>query len=218
MRHSATRSLLERDDVIIVASVSCLYGIDVGGLFGQAYLGYGKDTDHITRAGVVQGMSASPKAHHWTAGAKGGYLMDFAGVGIGPIVALDYAKANVGSYTENGDPALTLNVGSQSLKALTGQAGVEVRGDLAGLHPFLDLTAEHQFSGNGRLISFSQTTSPVIVNQWAVSASKGTYGRASIGAAANIIGNIGIDVSGSTTLGRNHGQEMGGQIGVKARF
>ena len=27
MRHSATRALLERDDVIIVASVSCLYGI-----------------------------------------------------------------------------------------------------------------------------------------------------------------------------------------------
>src|SRR5437868_12083907 len=27
MRHSATRSLLERDDVVIVASVSCIYGI-----------------------------------------------------------------------------------------------------------------------------------------------------------------------------------------------
>jgi len=27
MRHSTTRSLLERDDVIIVASVSCIYGI-----------------------------------------------------------------------------------------------------------------------------------------------------------------------------------------------
>ena len=27
MRHSATRSLLERDDVIVVASVSCIYGI-----------------------------------------------------------------------------------------------------------------------------------------------------------------------------------------------
>src|SRR3546814_5415850 len=27
MRHSATRSLLERDDVIIFASVSCIYGI-----------------------------------------------------------------------------------------------------------------------------------------------------------------------------------------------
>ena len=27
MRHSATRSLLDRDDVIIVASVSCIYGL-----------------------------------------------------------------------------------------------------------------------------------------------------------------------------------------------
>ena len=27
MRHSATRALFERDDVIIVASVSCIYGI-----------------------------------------------------------------------------------------------------------------------------------------------------------------------------------------------
>ena len=27
MRHSATRSLLERHDVIIVASVSCIYGL-----------------------------------------------------------------------------------------------------------------------------------------------------------------------------------------------
>ncbi|MCR9150149.1 MAG: excinuclease ABC subunit UvrB [Rhodobacteraceae bacterium] len=48
MRHSATRALLERDDVIIVASVSCIYGIGsvetysamtqdmaVGGLFEQ---------------------------------------------------------------------------------------------------------------------------------------------------------------------------------------
>ena len=29
MRHSATRSLLERDDVIIVASVSCIYGLSL---------------------------------------------------------------------------------------------------------------------------------------------------------------------------------------------
>ena len=27
MRHSATRSLLEKDDVIIVSSVSCIYGL-----------------------------------------------------------------------------------------------------------------------------------------------------------------------------------------------
>jgi outer membrane lipase/esterase len=124
----------------------------------------------------------------------------------------------VGSYTERGDPALTLNVGGQSLKALTGQAGLEVRGDLAGLHPFVDGTVEHQFSGNSRMISFSQTTSPIIVNEWAVSADKGTYGRFTGGASATVVGNVSIDVAGSMTVGRNHGQEKGGQVGVRARF
>ncbi|MFW5833650.1 MAG: excinuclease ABC subunit UvrB [Pseudomonadota bacterium] len=35
MRHSATRALLERDDVIIVASVSCIYGIGSPELYSQ---------------------------------------------------------------------------------------------------------------------------------------------------------------------------------------
>jgi len=35
MRHSATRSLLERDDVIIVASVSCIYGIGAVETYGK---------------------------------------------------------------------------------------------------------------------------------------------------------------------------------------
>src|SRR3546814_18865437 len=35
MRHSATRALLERDDVIIVASVSCIYGIGAVETYGN---------------------------------------------------------------------------------------------------------------------------------------------------------------------------------------
>lgn len=38
MRHSATRSLLERDDVIIVASVSCIYGIGEVETYSQMVL------------------------------------------------------------------------------------------------------------------------------------------------------------------------------------
>ena len=37
MRHSATRSLLERDDVIIVASVSCIYGIGSVETYGTMF-------------------------------------------------------------------------------------------------------------------------------------------------------------------------------------
>jgi uncharacterized protein YhjY with autotransporter beta-barrel domain/phospholipase/lecithinase/hemolysin len=195
------------------------YGsLSSGGLFGQAYVGYGKDKNRIRRAGVVEGMTASADGNHAVAGAKGGYLLPFAGLKVGPIVAIDYARAKVDGYTENGDPALTLNVGGQSLNALTGQAGLEVRGDLAGLHPFVDFTAEHDFSGDSRLISFSQTSAPVIVNHWAATRDKETYGRVAGGATADLGSKISVDAYATTTLGRDHGEEMGGQLGVKVRF
>jgi outer membrane lipase/esterase len=195
------------------------YGsLAAGGLFGQAYVGYGKDRNRITREGVVDDMTARPHGSHTVAGAKGGYLMPLGGLSAGPIVAVDYARARVGGYTEAGDPALTLNVSRQSLKAFTGQAGVELRGELAGLHPFVDATVEHDFSGNDRLISFSQVSAPVIVNSWAVGRHKDTYGRLSGGASANLTGGLSIDAFVSTTLGRDHGNETGGQLGVKARF
>ncbi|NMW31949.1 excinuclease ABC subunit UvrB [Altererythrobacter sp. RZ02] len=44
MRHSATRSLLERDDVIIVASVSCLYGIGSVETYSAMIFDIKKDT------------------------------------------------------------------------------------------------------------------------------------------------------------------------------
>lgn len=195
------------------------YGsLGMGGLFGQAYFGYGKDRDRITRTGVVEDMTARPHGDHTVAGAKGGYLMSFAGLSAGPIVAVDYARAKVNGYTETGDPALTLNVSGQRHKAVTGQAGIEVRGDLAGLHPFVDLTAERNFTRDDRVITFDQTTAPGIVNSWAVPGHKQTYGRLSGGASANLNGALSLDAFVSTTLGRDGGQEIGGNVGVKARF
>jgi outer membrane autotransporter protein len=195
------------------------YGsLDAGGLFGQAYVGYGKDRNRLTRAGVVQDMSARPDGSHTIAGAKAGYLIGFHGLRVGPILAADYARARVEGYTETGDPALTLSVGGQSLKAFTGQAGVELRGEIAGLRPYVDLVAEHDFSGDHRLISFAQTSAPGIVNHWGVSRGKDTYGRLSGGASANLTSGVSLDAFVSTTLGRDAGQEVGGNLGLKARF
>jgi excinuclease ABC subunit B len=46
MRHSATRSLLERDDVIIVASVSCIYGLGSVESYSKMILGIKKNHEH----------------------------------------------------------------------------------------------------------------------------------------------------------------------------
>lgn len=195
------------------------YGsLDLAGLFGQAYAGYGKDRNRITRTGVVEAMTARPHGSHIVAGVKGGYLMSLAALKVGPVVALDYARAKVDSYTESGDPALTLSVSRQSYKALIGQIGIEARGDLAGLHPFVDVTAERDFTGDDRLITFAQTSAPVIVNSWDVPGRKQTYGRISGGASANLVGGISIDAFASTTFSRKGGNEVSGQLGLKARF
>ncbi len=46
MRHSATRSLIERDDVIIVASVSCIYGLGSVESYSKMTLGIEKNNEH----------------------------------------------------------------------------------------------------------------------------------------------------------------------------
>ena len=195
------------------------YGsVAAGGLFGQAYLGYGKDRNALGRTGVVDDMSAHPDGSHVTAGAKGGYLMPFGAARIGPVAALDYARAKVDSYTESGDPLLTLDVGSQSLKSLTGQIGVELRADLPGIRPYAALTAEHEFSGDSRVIRFAQTDAPIIVNSWEVGRDKDTYARATFGAAATLWGGTSLDSAVSSTLGRDGGQEIGAHVGLRASF
>ena len=53
LRHSATRSLLEREDVIVVASVSCIYGIgspeEYGALKCTLFTGDTRDRDEFLR-------------------------------------------------------------------------------------------------------------------------------------------------------------------------
>jgi outer membrane lipase/esterase len=195
------------------------YGsLAAGGLFGQAYAGYGHDKNRLTRSGVVEDMEARPGGNHTLAGIKAGYLMPMGAVRVGPVAALNYAHAKVDGYTESGDPVLTLDVSSQSLKSLTGQVGVEVRADLARIRPYASLMLEHEFSGDSRTIRFDQTSAPIIVNSWEVSRDKETYGRASLGAAATVSGSLSLDAAVTTTVARDGGPDMGGHLGLRANF
>ncbi|MEM1344992.1 MAG: DEAD/DEAH box helicase family protein, partial [Pseudomonadota bacterium] len=58
MRHSATRALLERDDVVIVASVSCIYGIGsvetYGAMTQDLQVGQSYDQQTVMRELVAQ--------------------------------------------------------------------------------------------------------------------------------------------------------------------
>jgi uncharacterized protein YhjY with autotransporter beta-barrel domain/phospholipase/lecithinase/hemolysin len=198
-------------------------GFGIAGGFAQGYLGYGTDNHKIKRAGVIDSMSASPDGNHWLAGAKAGYLFPVGGFRLGPIVALDYAKAKVDGYTEDGDAALTLNVDSMDFKTLTGSAGVELRGDFAGggvqLRPYAAATIEKDFTGDGRTVQFALTAAPTIVNSFAYDdRSTKAYARLSGGASAAILTNVSLDVAGSGTFGKKQGEDVSAHLGVKIGF
>jgi outer membrane autotransporter protein len=148
--------------------------------------------------------------------------MPMNGFRIGPIAALDYASAKVDGYTEAGDAALTLNVGKQSLKSLTGQLGFEARTGVdigaAAFRPFVSAAVEHDFTGDDRAIRFAQTSAPTIVNTWNVDGRKETYARFSGGASANVIGAASLNVAVSATVGRDSGDELGAQLGLRLGF
>lgn len=201
------------------------YGaVSANGLFGQAYLGYGHDDLRISRQGVVEGMTASPSGRHWLAGAKAGYLVPFAGMRLGPVAGIDYARAKVSGYTEGGDPALTLNVGSVSTRTLEGSLGAELRGKLGSglgngsIQPFGSAVLVKDFEGDGRTIQFAQTSAPAIVNSWQLQDnSRHVYGRLTAGGRVRF-GAIRLDALATTTVDRRGGDDTSFQVGLSAGF
>ena len=198
-------------------------GTAIGPAFVQAHVGYGKDKHKIARTGIIDDVTARPDGSHWTAGAKAGYLMPLGVLRAGPVVAIDYAKAKVDGYTERGDVALTLNVGKQSLKALTGGAGIELRGDFAGggipLRPYFTAMVEKDFTGDGRTAVWSQTSAPTIVNRFDLGErSKDFYGRLSGGASAALGTKVSLDANVSSTISHDAGNEVGAQVGLRVGF
>jgi len=195
----------------------------LGPVFVQGHAGVGQSDYDISRAAVIDRLSASPDGKHVLAGAKGGFLAPVGPFRLGPVVAIDYARASVEAYTESGDAALALNVGKQRYAALVGGAGVELRGDLdaggAALRPFASAMVEKDLKGDGRTLSFSQTASPGIVNRFNLGErDTGVYTRFSGGASAALGSRLQLDVAASTTAGKGDGNELSVSGGLRFGF
>ncbi len=82
MRHSATRSLLERDDVLIVASVSCIYGLGSVEAYSKMTLTLQKNYDY-NREDIIKSLVAlqykrnDQNFYRGTFRARGEYLEIF---------------------------------------------------------------------------------------------------------------------------------------------
>jgi phospholipase/lecithinase/hemolysin/uncharacterized protein YhjY with autotransporter beta-barrel domain len=192
--------------------------------FAQGLATLGWQNYRNTRPGVVDTITSNPDGTTFVAAGKVGYLFDAGTSQIGPIGGLTYARAKVNGYTESGDPVLTLNVGQQTAETLIGSIGAQFRfpfmvsGRL--ISPYINLTADDDLIGNGRIIQFGATSAPLIVNNWMVpnATSQHIYGRVAAGVVAPVSTNVALTANVSQTFARQGGNDFYGNGGLKISF
>jgi outer membrane lipase/esterase len=192
--------------------------------FAQGLATYGWQNYRNTRPGVVDTITSNPDGTSFVAAGKVGYLFDAGKVQAGPIGGLTYARVRVDGFTESGDPVLTLMVGQQTAEALVGSVGVQIRAPFSVngriISPYLNLTAEDDLIGNGRIIQFGATSAPLIVNNWAIpnGTSQRVYGRVAGGVVAPVTNNVALTANLSRTVGHQGGDDFYGTGGLKISF
>jgi outer membrane lipase/esterase len=177
------------------------------------------------RPGVVDTITSNPDGTSVVAAGKAGYLFGTPDkIQAGPIGSLLYARARVNGYTEAGDPVLTLNVGPQTAETLIGSVGAQFRFPfwVAGklISPYVNLTADDDFIGNGRIVQFGATSAPLIINNWNIgnTGSHNIYGRVAAGVVAPVWNNVALTANVSQTFARTGGNDFYGNGGLKISF
>jgi outer membrane lipase/esterase len=193
--------------------------------FAQGLAIFGWQNYRNVRPGVVDQITSNPDGTSFVAAGKVGYLFGTPDkVQVGPIGSLLYARAKVNGYTESGDPVLTLNVGEQVAETLIGSVGAQFRfpfwvgGKI--ISPYVNLTADDDFIGNGRIVQFGATSAPLIINNWAIpnAGSRNVYGRVAAGIVAPVWNNVALMANVSQTFARTGGNDFYGNGGLKISF
>jgi outer membrane lipase/esterase len=190
--------------------------------FADALAAYGRHDFALDRQGVIDVIHGSTSADTFTLAARAGYLVNAGVVRVGPIAGFNYTHGVIGAYTESGDILLTMMVDRQTINALTGNAGLQLRLPfVAGTvlySPFINLTAEQDFAGSARNVTTTLVTAPLLPILTPVSAQDRAYGKVAAGIGATIAGNVSATFSASTTFAREGGNDFAFSGGVRAAF
>jgi uncharacterized protein YhjY with autotransporter beta-barrel domain/phospholipase/lecithinase/hemolysin len=190
--------------------------------FVDTVAAYGRHDFSLDRQGVIDVIHGSTSADTFTAAARAGYLVSAGALRVGPIAGFNYTHGVIGSYTESGDILLTMMVDRQTINALTGNAGVQLRlpfvTGMTQYSPFINLTAEQDFAGSARNVTTTLVTAPLLPILTPVSAHDRTYGRITAGVGAGIAGTVNATLTVSSTFARADGNDFAVSGGIRAAF
>lgn len=193
------------------------------GLFADCYLGIGLSDIHQMRRSIVRSpISGSADARDVGVVSHFGYFWPLTGsLVFGPTSGFSYFQAWISSYSEQGDPILTQNVGEQQEQQFTGEIGLEVRAQPAiaegiPIRSFARLTVRREFLGVGRYVSTSQTYAPELSVESLVSRPIANYGHLSVGASVKFRDALSVDLAADADFLRRSGSNL--VIGGRLRY
>lgn len=192
-------------------------------LFGDAQLDYGVDQfNQISRPGVLAPITANPNGHTMSVVAHGGYMIHRGSISAGPVVGFDYVQASIASYTENGDPALTMAVGSQSLSRTLISAGLAV--SAAGhagrfaITPHGSIELQTQPGGNSGSFSSVFTDEPLVGLTTTYPTLASSWGVADVGLTATMSDRLAATIDLASTFARTGGDQRMVTAGMRYKF
>jgi len=129
-----------------------------GNFYAFGSLGYTLNLYDMKRnfafGGINRVAQSSVNGSQFNAGAETGYDLKLARVIITPNVSLNYSKVWVGSFSETGAGALSLNISSQEADSLQSGVGVRLscpfKAGKARVVPQVAASYQHEFSNDSR--------------------------------------------------------------------
>jgi outer membrane lipase/esterase len=142
----------------------------------------------------------------------------FGGEGfqIYPLVRLYGNQVEVDGYTEAGAVGLDQIVWDRKIAPMHAEAGAELQGK-AFFNWRIEGVYVEQFEGNGQEVLSALVTQPDVVRAIETDGTSGGYGRFA-GAAQFDIGDLGLEIGGMTTAGRDEGDGYGAFLRLIADF
>jgi outer membrane lipase/esterase len=192
-------------------------------LFADGQVDYGVDQfNNIDRPGVLTPITATPNGHTVSVVANAGYMFHRGALSFGPVVGFDAVQSDIGAYTEQGDPALTMAVRSQSLSQSLFNAGIA--GSATGHFGALSITPhgsiELQSEVGGSSGSFASvfTDEPLVGLTTSYPSQVTNWGVADLGISAAMTGRLAATVDLATTFARSNGDQRMVAVGLRYKF
>ena len=151
-----------------------------------------------------------------------GYEFNAGALTLGPTARVNYVRVHIDGYRETGADTFNLKIGGQTIESVTSALGGEVRYAVSTawgvLTPQMNFEWEHEYKGDGRIVTASVLADPATAVAVRTSSPDRDYVNLGAGVSATFSGGVAAFVHYQAVLGRTNFTNHAFNAGVRFEF